>query len=78
MNKKDGIDEILELYQNKLKKINYELIPLNDGKLHFYNNKKEKEITIDTQNIWSIKRLTKEEKDVFFDIFEELTGIAKR
>ena len=73
-----SIDEILELYTDKIKKLNYELVPLKDGKLHFYNSKKEKEITIDTENIYSIRRLTKEEKDVFFDIFEELTGIAKR
>lgn len=73
-----SIDEILELYTDKIKKINYELVPLKDGKLHFYNSKKEKEITIDTENIYSIRRLTKEEKEVFFDIFEELTGIAKR
>lgn len=72
------IDEILELYTDKIKKMNYELVPLKDGKLHFYNNKKEKEITIDTENIYSIRRLTKEEKDVFFAIFEELTGIDKR
>ena len=73
-----SIDEILELYTDKIKKLNYELVPLKDGKLHFYNSKKEKEITIDTENIYSIRRLTKEEKEVFFDIFEELTGIAKR
>lgn len=72
------IDEILELYADKIKKINYELVDLKDGKLHFYNDKKQKEITIDTQNIYSIRRLTKEEKNVFFDIFEELTGIAKK
>lgn len=73
-----AIDEILETYADRLKKINYELVPSKDGKLHFYNDKKEKEITLDTRDIWSIKRLTKEEKDVFFDLFEELTGIAKR
>lgn len=73
-----AIDEILELYADKIKKLNYELMYLKDGKLHFYNDKKEKEIIIDTENIYSIRRLTKEEKNVFFDIFEELTGIAKK
>lgn len=72
------IDKILELYADKIKKINYELIPFKDGKLHFYNSKKEKEITIDNKNVYSIRRLTKEEQNVFFDIFEELTGTVKK
>lgn len=72
------IDRILELYADKIKEIDYELISLKDGKLHFYNNKKEKEITIDSNNVYSIKRLTKEEQNVFFNIFEESTETVKK
>lgn len=57
--------------------LGYEKIDLNDEKYHYYNDKKDKELTFMNNNCYSQKRLTKDEEKAMIKKLDELRLVRR-